>query len=64
MKKVELLSVTKELFPNDLYFITYAADGVVYIKHNVAISLYGYSFDVTEGVDDFNISLHVVKKPE
>lgn len=60
MKKVILHTIEKQI-NNDLYRVAYYADGKLYVKWNVNISLYGYSFNETEGVDDFNISLNVVK---
>lgn len=63
MKKVELHSIDR-MINSDLYSVYYTVSGVIYVKHNVAISLYGYTFDKNVGVDDFNISLHVVKDKE
>ena len=60
MKKVELHTIEKQA-NNDLYRIAYYVDGKLYVKWNVGINLYGYTFDVDDGVDDFNISLNVIK---
>lgn len=59
MKKVTLTSITKG--NNGLFTIAYIADGKLYQKYNVGINMYGYTFNVEDGVDDFCFMFNPVK---